>query len=196
MLTTRRGECMHDVDAAVWTSAWVVMAMDMEFNVQINPRFPLFGGWKTVWYQGYNIDATRYLAQSSSGDYVLSYPALIPFADLPMRKYTLRVVMPEGATISSVNAPFPFELSYSRRFTYLDGPNTGRQIANLEVKGPLVSSGTYSGDVVVRFTISPFAVYWKIGYLFVAFLLAFVVLIGASRVDLSLSKATKKVHTE
>ena len=157
--------------------------------MEINPRFPMFGGWKTEWYQGYNVAAGPYLTANDDGSFTLAFDANLPFADLPVRDYALRVVLPEAATVVSAEAPFPADISTSRRFTYLDGPSFGRPIAVFRAKGTTVSSGAYTGDVKVTFTVPPAASMYKPAYLTAAFFAAFLAAIVGSRINLSLSAA-------
>jgi hypothetical protein len=111
----------------------------------------------------------------------------------PINDYTLRLVLPEGATVVSTDAgPLPAPaLSSSRRFTYLDGPFLGRPIVVIHardvVSGPLGSGGPHAGSVSVTFTLPPGSLWYKPGYLVAAFAALFLLITVASRVDLSLA---------
>ena len=35
--------------------------MDDQMELELRPRFPLFGGWKTHYYIGYNVPSYQYL---------------------------------------------------------------------------------------------------------------------------------------
>lgn len=37
-------------------------------KLEITPRFPILGGWKTNWHLGYNLNVSRYLYQDQSDD--------------------------------------------------------------------------------------------------------------------------------
>jgi hypothetical protein len=55
---------------------------------QIETRFPMFGGWKTQWYQGYNLPADRFI--SAAGDeYTLSIDLGVPFENVVTDKITV-----------------------------------------------------------------------------------------------------------
>lgn len=159
--------------------------------MEIETRFPLFGGWKTEWYQGYNVPASPYLSTNENGSFTITFDANIPFPELPIEDYTLKVVLPEGATIESVTAPFPHTVTQSRRFTYLDGPFAGRPIAVIKPTGTIVSSGTYSGTFTVTYHLPPFSIMYKLGYLIIAFLAAFALFALTSRLDLSLGPSAR-----
>ena len=40
--------------------------MDDSVELELRPRFPLFGGWKTHYYIGYNVPSYQYLYNSGS----------------------------------------------------------------------------------------------------------------------------------
>jgi hypothetical protein len=150
----------------------------------------MFGGWKTVWHQGYNVAPQPYLAHDqATGTYTLTFPAHVPYPDLPIREYRLRVVLPEAAVVTGMSAPFPHTRGDSRRFTYLDGPSFGRPIVEAVSDGVVVSSGGYTGDVVVTFTVPAGAVLYKPGYLIAAFFAVFVGCTVLSRLPLGLPSA-------
>ena len=61
------------------------------------PRFPLFGGWQTRYYIGYNLPSYEYLYRSGS-HYLLNMRLLDHVMDdQVVGKITLRIVLPEGA---------------------------------------------------------------------------------------------------
>jgi oligosaccharyltransferase complex subunit alpha (ribophorin I) len=163
--------------------------------LQIQPRFPLFGGWKTEWYQGYNVPAGGFVTANADGSYTLTYNANIPYADMPIRELVAKVVLPEAATVVSVSSPQPHTTEYSRRFTYLDGPFFGRPVVVLTSRN-VVSSGGPTGDITVTYRLPLFALAYKFGYLLVAFFGLFALIAVASRVDVSLRSAGAPVGAE
>lgn len=155
--------------------------------MQIEPRFPLFGGWKTVWYQGYNTPVTQYVSQDkASGVLQLTFDANIPFADAPILDYELKMVMPSNAEVLSVSVPFPHTISTSTRFTYLDTPYTGRPVLSIRATQPIVSSNAYAGNVVVTFKVPSTLVPTKIVSLFAAFFSLFTLYFILSHVRCSI----------
>jgi hypothetical protein len=147
-----------------------------------------------VWYQGYNVPSGPFMTTNADGTYTLTYDCLLPFAEMPLREFTLRVILPEAATVVSVDAPFPHNLSFTSRYTYLDGPFFGRPVATLKSSVPLLSSHTqYSGHVRVTFKVPPFALLYKPLYVIAAFFAVFLVFIIGKRVDMSLG-GNKGIH--
>ena len=60
-------------------------------EVDIRPRFPLFGGWKTKYTLGYNVPSYEWLFISGS-NYVLKIPFLDHvYDDMVVDKLTLKV---------------------------------------------------------------------------------------------------------
>lgn len=74
-----------------------------EANLQITPRYPVFGGWNYSFKVGWNSDLSTFLrrGKGKSDSYVLK----IPFLEGPKQaegteyeRVVTRVVLPEGAT--------------------------------------------------------------------------------------------------
>jgi oligosaccharyltransferase complex subunit alpha (ribophorin I) len=68
-------------------------------HIQLNlkPRFPLFGGWNTTWYTGYNVPLDGYLRKSSGDKYILKVPVYSPIKETTYEDVEIRIVLPEGA---------------------------------------------------------------------------------------------------
>lgn len=99
-------------------------------EVEIRPRFPLFGGWKTKYYLGYNVPAYQYLY--NKGDkYILQMRVIDHvFDDFVVDKLTLKIVLPEGATDINVKTPYGINRHQEENHkTYLD--TTGRPVVVL-----------------------------------------------------------------
>jgi oligosaccharyltransferase complex subunit alpha (ribophorin I) len=64
----------------------------------IVPRFPIFGGWKTTWYTGYNVPLDGYLRRIANTEkYILKVPVIVPLKEASYEDIEVRVVLPEGA---------------------------------------------------------------------------------------------------
>jgi oligosaccharyltransferase complex subunit alpha (ribophorin I) len=96
-------------------------------EVELRPRFPLFGGWQTKYTIGYNLPSYEYLYHSGR-QFLLKMRLLDHvFDEQVVDQVNLQVVLPEGAKNIQFKAPFkveekPRELLY----TYLD--TTGRPV--------------------------------------------------------------------
>jgi len=112
------------------TSNLIATETGLEFLTE--PRFPLFGGWRTNSYFGYNLPAAPYLGiDSNSGKFVLNVTLLEPFDDAVVDQLTVRVILPEGAQDIQLIAPFAFSNEKrTTHYTYLD--TSGRPVLTLE----------------------------------------------------------------
>jgi len=156
-----------------------------ELKFEIQPRFPMFGGWKTEWYQGWNLPSEYGLTHSGSS-YKLTLDFGIPFDDIWVEDYYVKVILPEGATNVKTSVPFDVEESRSHRSTYLDTPVMGGR--------PIV---VFRKTMVVKEHNQPFTVTYTFNSMYMLhepivcilfFLAFFLVAIVVSRLDLSLVK--------
>lgn len=73
-----------------------------EANLELKPRYPVFGGWKYSFRVGWDADLNHSLRKLNVGD---GYVLKVPFLEGPKmsegvsyEKVVLRVILPEGAT--------------------------------------------------------------------------------------------------
>lgn len=71
-------------------------------SLELRPRYPVFGDWNYKFRVGWNLDLKHVLRKTKSGD---GYILRVPFMEGPKQgegveyeKFTVRVVLPEGAT--------------------------------------------------------------------------------------------------
>lgn len=90
-------------------------------ELDLRPRFPLFGGWRTHYTLGYDVPSFEYLF--NTGDQYLLKLRLIDhiFDDMVIDEATIKIILPEGANNIKLITPYsvnrlPDELHY----TYLD----------------------------------------------------------------------------
>ena len=68
-------------------------------EVELRPRFPLFGGWKTHYVLGYNVPSYEYLF-SKGDNFVLNMRLLDHiFDDMLVEDLTLKIILPEGSQV-------------------------------------------------------------------------------------------------
>ncbi len=109
-------------------------------DFSLDPRFPIFGGWKTDWNIGYNIPTKYHLFYDllKPENFVFNFTFLHDFDDIIAENYTLKVVLPEGATDIKVHLPFSVDSEErSSLFSTLD--YIGRPVVVLK-KANVVSS--------------------------------------------------------
>ncbi|KAL8533124.1 hypothetical protein ACS0TY_009392 [Phlomoides rotata] len=149
----------------------------------IEPRYPLFGGWKATFLIGYGVPLQDFLFESAVGARYLNYTFGCPLADTVVDTLRIKVVLPEGSKDPSVEVPFAVEQSLEKKYSYLDV--VGRTVVVLEKK-----------NVVPEHNV-PFQVHYKFNPIYMlaeplmlvsAFFLFFVTSIAYLHIDLSLRK--------
>jgi len=108
---------------------------DEMVQFDIEPRFPMFGGWKTDFYIGYNLPADKYLSldASNSNSYILNISFGSPFPQAAIDEEEVHVILPELS--SNIKWVTPFEIDDEGRdvhVTYLD--TVGRPVLILKKK--------------------------------------------------------------
>lgn len=110
------------------------MLPDGEVEVELETRFPIFGGWKTQFYLGYSIPTENALTVSGER-YHLKADFFTSFDDVWVEDMELKVILPEGCEDVQVSAPYEVEQARTTRFTYLDSElNGGRPVLILRAK--------------------------------------------------------------
>lgn len=73
-----------------------------EANLELQPRYPVFGGWKYSFKVGWDASLKSFLRRLKKGD---GYVLRVPFLEGPKmgegvsyEKIDLKVILPEGAT--------------------------------------------------------------------------------------------------
>ncbi|XP_014669054.1 PREDICTED: dolichyl-diphosphooligosaccharide--protein glycosyltransferase subunit 1-like [Priapulus caudatus] len=153
-------------------------------EVDLRPRFPLFGGWKTKYMIGYNLPSYEYLF--NEGDkYVLRIRFVDHiYDDQQIDQAYLRVILPEGAENIELKTPFEvFQGKIERHFTYLD--YYGRPVVTAH-KSDLVEQQIQ--DFEVHYTFKKWRLLMEPLMVVVAFYLMFAAVIIWVRLDFSISK--------
>ena len=99
-------------------------------ELNLRPRFPLFGGWKTKYIVGYNVPSYEYLFHS--GDrYTLEMRLLDHvFDDMMVDELVVKIILPEGSKNIELSLPYPAtRLPDTLHYTYLD--TTGRPVLSI-----------------------------------------------------------------
>jgi len=128
-----------------------LLEQEESVELEIRPRFPLFGGWKTHYNVGYNVPSFNYLFNSGD-NFALKMRVVDHIMDNQLvEDMTLKIILPEGC--KNINVELPFEgLSReadSLHFTYLD--TAGRPVITISGAN-LVDQ--HIEDIVVTYTFS------------------------------------------
>ncbi|XP_002157282.1 dolichyl-diphosphooligosaccharide--protein glycosyltransferase subunit 1 isoform X1 [Hydra vulgaris] len=153
-------------------------------ELELRPRFPLFGGWQTQYLIGYNVAVYEYLFRKGS-NYVLKMRFIDHvFDDFVIDKVTVKVVLPEGAT--NIKVKFPFEIKQEKQElhkTYLD--TCGRPVFVMSKKN-LVEN--HIQDFELHYTFQSHLLLQEPILCVAAFYILFISVICIMRLDFSITK--------
>jgi len=71
--------------------------------MQLYPRFPILGGWKSNFNIGYNLPTKFHVNTDGIENYSLNLTFGLPFVDIVAKNYTMKIVLPEGASDINVS---------------------------------------------------------------------------------------------
>lgn len=117
-------------------STSAMRVLDDAVELDLRPRFPLFGGWKTHYILGYNVPSYEYV-YNSGDDFILKMRLLDHvFDDMLVEDFTVKIILPEGSVVGKFDSPFPTKrLPDGLHFTYLD--IKGRPVVTVQGVGDL-----------------------------------------------------------
>ncbi|OMO90586.1 Ribophorin I [Corchorus capsularis] len=150
----------------------------------IEPRYPMFGGWRTAFTIGYGLPLLDFLYESE-GKRFLNITFSTPVVELVIDTLIVKVVLPEGSRDISVSAPFPVKQLQETKISHLD--IDGRPVVVLEKNNVVPEHNQY------------FQVYYKFNKLSMlreplmlisGFFFLFVACIVYMHADVSISKSS------
>ncbi|OAY67342.1 Dolichyl-diphosphooligosaccharide--protein glycosyltransferase subunit 1B [Ananas comosus] len=153
-------------------------------ELEIEPRYPLLGGWKATFVIGYGLPLHDFLFESDDGRRYLNVSFGCPLLETVVDELTVKVVLPEGSKNPLAVVPFPVEQNLETSHSYLD--IVGRTTVVLKKK-----------NVVPDHNI-PFQVYYDFNPIFMlaeplmlvsAVFLFFIACISYLHIDLSIRKS-------
>ncbi|KAJ1938422.1 dolichyl-diphosphooligosaccharide--protein glycosyltransferase subunit 1 [Kickxella alabastrina] len=171
--------------------------------LQLQPRYPLPGGWVYAWWHGYSVPLAQYLRRQGSRHH-LRVPLIEPItatASLEARlstkelaarntavtEYEMRVTLPEGASAVRLAASVDLSAELVRTKYYLD--SVGRPV--VVVRCHNVAPDMFGLAVVVSYDYSRLAAWIKPAVVAAWLLIAFGMASALSRVERGLAKKNK-----
>lgn len=153
-------------------------------ELELRPRFPLFGGWKTQYYIGYNVPSYQYLFNKGD-NYALKMRFVDHvFDDMVVDQMTLKIILPEGSKNMRFEAPYDVQQGENQlHFTYLD--TTGRPVIVIH-KSNLVEQ--HIQDFQLHYTFQKMLLLQEPLLVVGAFYLLFLAVIVYVRLDFSITK--------
>ncbi|XP_078036604.1 dolichyl-diphosphooligosaccharide--protein glycosyltransferase subunit 1 [Augochlora pura] len=153
-------------------------------ELNLRPRFPLFGGWKTRYIVGYNVPSYEYLFHSGD-QYTLEMRLLDHvFDDMVVDELVVKIILPEGSKNIELNLPYAAtRLPDSLYYTYLD--TTGRPVISITKKN-LVEN--HIQDFKLKYTFPRVLMLQEPLLVAAALYLLFLLVITYVRLDFSIDK--------
>ncbi|XP_017306135.1 dolichyl-diphosphooligosaccharide--protein glycosyltransferase subunit 1 [Ictalurus punctatus] len=161
-----------------------LQVLEDSVEVEVRPRFPLFGGWKTHYIIGYNLPSYEYLY--TLGDQYALKMRLVDhvYDDQVIDQLTVKLILPEGARNVHLETPYPIERSPDQlHYTYLD--TFGRPVL-VATKKNLVEQ--HIQDMVVHYTFNKILMLQEPLLVVGAFYILFFTVIIYVRLDFSITK--------
>lgn len=158
-------------------------------ELDIRPRFPLFGGWKTHYTIGYNVPAYEYLYNSGE-NYLLKMRLIDHLYDnMMIEDVTVCIILPEGSTDLELKTPYPVvNLPDGLHYTYLD--TIGRPMLKLKMSNVVES---HINDFELKYKFPKAFMLHEPLIVIVAIYILFLTVIIWVRLDFSIAKDE---HTE
>ncbi|XP_045164577.2 dolichyl-diphosphooligosaccharide--protein glycosyltransferase subunit 1-like [Mercenaria mercenaria] len=162
--------------------------MEDMVEVELRPRFPLFGGWKTKYTIGYNVPSYQYLFNSGD-NYALKMRFVDHiFDDVVIDQITFKIILPEGASKMDLKTPFSVKKGQSEvHYTYLD--TVGRPVI-VAYKNNLVEE--HIQDFELHYNFQKLRLLQEPLLVVGAFYLLFLLVIIYVRMDFSITKDEAK----
>ncbi|KAG0475986.1 hypothetical protein HPP92_012827 [Vanilla planifolia] len=153
-------------------------------QLEIEPRFPIFGGWTTSFTIGYGLPLDHFLF-AEEGKRFLNFTFGCPMNEVVVDNIIVKVVLPEGSKGITVSVPFMTKQWQEIKVTHLDV--TGRPVVVVEKDNVVPEHNVY---FQVYYTFNNLSLLWEPLMLIFGFFLLFVACIVYMHADISISKSS------
>lgn len=173
----------RDSNGNISTSNMRVKRESVELDLK--PRYPLFGGWRSHYTLGYNVPSYEYLYHSGN-EYLLKMRAIDHvFDDMQVDELVTKIILPEGSTNIKLSIPYTItRLPDALHYTYLD--TKGRPVVTFTKKNIVEN---HIQDFQLRYTFPPLLMFQEpllvVGFLYLLFLCVIIYV----RLDFSIHKS-------
>ncbi|KAK7279643.1 hypothetical protein RJT34_24699 [Clitoria ternatea] len=152
-------------------------------ELEIEPRYPLFGGWKATFVIGYGLPLQDFLFESPDGRRYLNFTFGCPLVETVVDKLIVKVVLPEGSKDPQTVIPFEVEQHLGIKYSYLDV--VGRTVVVLEKRNAVPE---HNIPFQVSYSFNPIFMLAEPLMLVSTFFLLFVASVAYLHIDLSIRK--------
>ncbi|XP_062227289.1 dolichyl-diphosphooligosaccharide--protein glycosyltransferase subunit 1B [Phragmites australis] len=154
-------------------------------ELEIEPRYPLFGGWHCTFTIGYGLPLQDFVFESIDGGRYINLTFGCPLLDTVVDDLTIKVVLPEGSKNPQPVVPFLTEQHLETSYSYLDV--VGRTTVVLKKKNVV---GEHNVPFQVHYDFNPIFMLAEPLMLISAVFLFFVACIAYLHMDLSIGKSS------
>ncbi|CCG84503.1 protein of unknown function [Taphrina deformans PYCC 5710] len=128
-----------------------------EANLDLKPRYPIFGGWNYTFTVGWNNDLSSFLKKDAS-KYYLRVPFLEGAENISYDDLRIRVILPEGADNIKVTTNVTgVKIHHDKLWTFMD--TKGRSVVSLTTENLTDESGKQ--DLLIEYEYSNAALFRK-----------------------------------
>jgi len=158
-----------------------------ETVLNLQPRFPMFGGWRNHFTIGYNLPSASYLQRDGS-KFRLEAPCTTElYENFVIEEVEVKFILPEGADNVKINAGFAFErLPDTNRYTFLD--TTGRVVSGLKASG---ITGDHPEMITVEYDWNSILIFKEPLLAISGWFVLFFVILVVARLDFSIKGQVK-----
>ncbi|XP_036321365.1 dolichyl-diphosphooligosaccharide--protein glycosyltransferase subunit 1 [Rhagoletis pomonella] len=171
----------RDTNGNISTSNMKILRDSVE--LELRPRFPLFGGWKTQYTLGYNIPSFEYLFNADD-KYQLRMRLIDHiYNDMVIDEAEVKIILPEGVSNIEITTPYSVKRGANElHFTYLD--TVGRPVITLYRRN-LVEN--HIANFSLKYTFSKISLLQEPLLVVAFFFIIFIVAIISLRLDFSIN---------
>jgi oligosaccharyltransferase complex subunit alpha (ribophorin I) len=168
--------------------------------LEIRPRYPLYGGWKTDFVIGYDVPAQELISiNSQTSVHTLNVSFGIPFKEPVTNSLIVRVALPEGAHDIQIHSPYDIDIESDgnsvetehKRFTYLDSRFGGGRPLIVFTKKNVVS--LHSRNFQISYVYDETRIYFKPALIMIGIFLFLSLVMFLSRINPSLDDGHRQI---
>ena len=156
-------------------------------EVELRPRTPLFGGWKSDYTLGFNLPSEKALFYDSKDNsrFTLKMKAIDElYKDQVIDQVEIQIILPEGATNIEVKVPAGYNRAHDEViFTYLD-MYTGRPV--IKLRADSLAGKSLEQNLKVSYTFARSAIIREPLMTIVFFMMFFIFVMFIVRLDLTI----------
>ena len=156
-----------------------------DVSLELTPRFPILGGWKSNYDIGYNLPTKFHVKTNEEGNYRVNLTFGMPYTNMLAKNYTVKIILPESADNIKVDLPIEnqYSVEYGKEYGTLD--LFGRKSIIIKLNNMY---DVYNTNIFITYDYKWTMLFVKPVILIFYFTILFAVLIISSRANISLAR--------